>query len=150
MTSSLPWYPPLQPSPHLTSLWKPSLSPCLSSVPRGLPRPPTATDYPVSLSDYLLHIVSSLIPTSHPSFISPPKYSSPLSQSLLFTLPHNLSSLSVCSLSSDTPPTLVADCHAIIPPSPLQSPRHSLGFKLHLADLYASAWQMTLKWFGQL
>lgn len=44
----------------------------------------------------------------------------------------------------------VADCRGIVLSSSLQSPSHSFGFKPHLADLWASHWQMTLMWFGQL
>lgn len=47
-------------------------------------------------------------------------------------------------------PAPVADCRGIVLSYSLQSPSHSFGFKLHLADLWASHWQMTLKWFGQL
>lgn len=137
--------PPLQASTHLSlKVLRVTLSHIFASWP---PRPPTATDYPVSLSDYLLHMsLLSFQPPTHPS--------SPLQNILV---PHSLfpTHTPLCPLSPYlrspvTPPTPVADCHAIVPSSPLQSPGHSLGFKLHLADLWASVWQMTLKWFRQL
>ena len=82
------------------------VSPCLLAFAR----PPAATYHPVSdyLSDYLLHILSSL------------RYSS--------TLPPS---------SPPAPPGPPNTRKQIVVPvsSPLQSPGHSLGFKLHLADL---------------
>lgn len=106
VTNSLPWCPPLQPSPHLTSLWKPSLSPCLSSV--------ASPDHPQQQIIQYLCLITCY--TSSPLSFQPPTH--PLSP--LQNIPALFLNLSSVHSSTTSPLSL-----SLYAPSPVTPPHVS-------------------------
>lgn len=130
---------PLKASSYCPLTWIPHLGDHHHYPPVLILLPKSPFCHPVSLCLLALsdhpqqHIIQYLF-----TCLSRPTYCILFSMqysSTLFFLFFSHSPLSTLLPPQRDAPAPVADCRAIILSSPLQSPGHSFGFKLHLADL---------------